>query len=105
MTMDHITLADVRWTQIGPGVERGELRPTKPGAGAALLRFAKGSYTGAHRHPGGEELFVLSGKLRVGDRILKPGDYLYTPPDGVNDAEAFEDSIVFQNQPDSAVLL
>ncbi|HEX7007596.1 MAG TPA: cupin domain-containing protein [Alphaproteobacteria bacterium] len=105
MTMMHIALADVLWKEIGPGVERGELRPTKPGAGAALLRFAKGSHTGAHRHPGGEELFVLSGRLRIGDRILEPGAYLYTPPDGINDAEAYEETIVFQYQPEPAELL
>jgi len=105
MTMMHIALADVLWKEIGPGVERGELRPTKPGAGAALLRFAKGSHTGAHRHPGGEGLFVLSGRLRIGDRILEPGAYLYTPPDGINDAEAYEETIVFQYQPEPAELL
>ena len=105
MTMMHIALADVLWKEIGPGVERGELRPIKPGAGAALLRFAKGSHAGAHRHPGGEELFVLSGRLRIGDRILEPGAYLYTPPDGINDAEAYEETIVFQYQPEPAQLL
>jgi quercetin dioxygenase-like cupin family protein len=105
MNMDHLALADVQWREIAAGVERGELRPIKPGAGTALLRFAKGSSTRAHRHPGGEELFVLHGRLRIGDKILGPGDYLYTPPEGVNDAEAFEDTIVFQYQPEPIVYL
>lgn len=95
---DHITLADVQWREIAPGVERGELRATKPGAGAAVLRFAAGSTSGAHRHPGGEELFVLHGRLRLGTTVLNAGDYHYTPPGGVNDAEAYEDTIVFQSQ-------
>jgi quercetin dioxygenase-like cupin family protein len=103
--MDFVAFAEVLWREIAPGVERGELRPTKPGAGAAVLRFAKGSCAGLHRHPGGEELFMLSGRLRIGDQVLDPGDYLYTPPNGINDAEAIEDVVLFQLQPESAVFL
>ena len=95
---EHITFADVQWREIAPGVERGELRATKPGAGAALLRFAAGSTSGDHRHPGGEDLFVLRGRLRLGTAVLSAGDYRYTPPGGVNDAEAYEETIVFQLQ-------
>jgi quercetin dioxygenase-like cupin family protein len=99
---EHIALADVQWREIAPGVERGELRATKPGAGAALLRFAAGSSSGDHRHPDGEELFVLRGRLRLGTAVLGAGDYHYTPPGGVNDAEAYEDTILFQIQPTPA---
>ncbi|MEU1985457.1 cupin domain-containing protein [Nocardia sp. NPDC019395] len=96
--MLHIRLGDVEWSEIAPGVERGELPPDMAGAGAALLRFAAGARSGAHRHPEGEELFLLSGSLRVGEVVMGVGDYLYTPPNGVNDAEAYEDTIVFQHQ-------
>jgi quercetin dioxygenase-like cupin family protein len=99
---EHIALADVQWREIAPGVERGELRATKPGAGAALLRFAAGSSSGDHRHPEGEELFVLLGRLRLGSAVLSAGDYHYTPPGGINDAEAYEDTILFQIQPTPA---
>ncbi len=102
---DRRALADTRWTQTAPGLERGELRTTQPGAGAAVLRFSAGATTGAHRHPGGEELFLFSGRLRVGEAVLGPGDYLYTPPGGINDAEAYEDTIVFQVQPYPAEFL
>ncbi|RZT86796.1 ChrR-like protein with cupin domain [Pseudonocardia sediminis] len=98
MAMDHVTLDAVTWRETAPGVERGELPPGAPGAGAAVLRFAAGATTADHRHPAGEELFVFSGRLRIGDKTLGPGDYLYTPPGGANDVEAFEDSIVFQHQ-------
>lgn len=103
--MDHITLDALDWHEIAPGVERGELRPSTPGAGSAVLRFAAGSTSGDHRHPGGEELFLLSGRLRIDDTVLSPGDYLYTPPGGVNDAQAYEDSIVFQRQSEPAEFL
>lgn len=96
---EHVRLADVQWHEIAPGVERGELRSTEPGAGAAVLRFAAGSTSGEHRHPGGEDLFVLTGRLRLGRAVLNTGDYHYTPPGGVNDAEAYEDTIVFLTQP------
>jgi quercetin dioxygenase-like cupin family protein len=102
---EHIALADVQWREIAPGVERGELRANKPGAGAALLRFAAGSSSGDHRHPDGEELFVLRGRLRLGTAVLGAGDYHYTPPGGVNDAEAYEDAILFQIQPTPAEFL
>lgn len=49
--MHHMTLADVEWQQIAPGVFRGELRILEPGAGAAVLRFTAGSTSGEHRHP------------------------------------------------------
>ena len=35
-----------------------------------------------HDHPGGEEVFVVEGDLRVGADRLTAGDYLYTPPSG-----------------------
>jgi quercetin dioxygenase-like cupin family protein len=95
-----VRAADIVWRQIAPGVERGELRAGKPGAGTALLRFVKGSVVGDHIHPGGEELFLVSGSLRIGRWFLRPGDYLYTGCNGVNDAEALEDSLVLQMQPE-----
>jgi len=61
-----------------------------------VLRFAAGRTSGDHRHPGGEE---LCGRLRLGSTVLGAGDYHYTPPGGINDAEAYEDTIVFQTQP------
>jgi quercetin dioxygenase-like cupin family protein len=105
MNMTQVAMSDVQWSEIAPGVERGELRATQRGARAALLRFAAGATSGDHRHPAGEELFLFSGRLRIGDAVLAAGDYLYTPPGGVNNAEAYEDSIVFQIQTQPAEFL
>ncbi|HEV8474555.1 MAG TPA: cupin domain-containing protein [Methylomirabilota bacterium] len=52
------------------------------GASTALIRFDAGTRFPAHNHPGGEEVFVVEGDLRIGGDLLGPGDYLYTPPDG-----------------------
>lgn len=49
-----------------------------------LLRFDAGAAYPEHRHPAGEEAFVLEGEVRFGARNLRAGDYLYTPPGGTH---------------------
>ena len=46
-----------------------------------LLKFEPGSSYPAHNHPGGEEIFVLEGDIRLGKDHLRAGDYLFTAPD------------------------
>lgn len=43
-----------------------------------LLKFEAGATYPLHNHPGGEEIFVLEGAVKVGKDFLKAGDYLYT---------------------------
>jgi quercetin dioxygenase-like cupin family protein len=45
-----------------------------------LLRFEPGATYPYHNHPGGEEIFVLSGEAILESVTLSQGDYLYTPP-------------------------
>lgn len=47
-----------------------------------LLKFEAGATYPAHNHPGGEEIFVLEGDLKLGKDHLHAGDYLYTAPNG-----------------------
>ncbi|MBI1760574.1 MAG: cupin domain-containing protein [Acidobacteria bacterium] len=49
-----------------------------------LLKFEAGATYPAHNHPGGEEVFVLEGDLKLGKDHLHAGDYLYTVPNGVH---------------------
>lgn len=44
-----------------------------------LLKFEPGASYPYHNHPGGEEIFVLSGDAILEDVQLSEGDYLYTP--------------------------
>lgn len=44
-----------------------------------LLRFEPGASYPYHNHPGGEEIFVLSGEAILENTVLSEGDYLYTP--------------------------
>ena len=41
----------------------------------ACLKMAPGHRYPHHAHPGVEEVFVLEGDLRLGDTVLRPGDY------------------------------
>lgn len=43
-----------------------------------LLKFDAGSTYPLHNHPGGEEIFVLEGDVKVGKDEMQTGDYLYT---------------------------
>ncbi|MET0635655.1 MAG: cupin domain-containing protein [Chitinophagaceae bacterium] len=44
-----------------------------------LLKFEPGATYPYHNHPGGEEIFVLSGEAILENVTLCEGDYLYTP--------------------------
>lgn len=44
-----------------------------------LLKFEAGATYPYHNHPGGEEIFVLSGEAILENVTLAEGDYLYTP--------------------------
>lgn len=94
MIPSHIPFAEATWIDVGGGVQMAPLRVVGAGAGVAYLRFEAGGRAGAHRHPGGEDLYVISGSLRVGDRELDAGDYLHTPPGGVHDAVAPDGALV-----------
>ena len=45
-----------------------------------ILKFEAGASYPYHRHPAGEELFVLEGNTIIEGALLTKGDYLYTPP-------------------------
>ncbi|MCB1024901.1 MAG: cupin domain-containing protein [Acidobacteria bacterium] len=43
-----------------------------------LLKFEAGATYPLHDHPGGEEIFVLEGDIKLGKDELHAGDYLFT---------------------------
>lgn len=86
------TRAFVPWER---GAEVAILRVHDTGGVTTLTRFAAGARGRLHGHPGGEELFVVSGRARIGGEIVEAGDYLYTPPGAVHDVEAFEETLLF----------
>ena len=85
-----------------PGVELGLLRRHEGGGLTFLMRMQKGARAERHGHPGGEETYLLSGRLRIDRRaaadgqsrpsvVLEPGDYLFVPPGELHEGEAEED--------------
>ena len=46
-----------------------------------LLKFEAGATYPLHNHPGGEEIFVLEGDVKLGKDELQTGDYLFTAID------------------------
>jgi quercetin dioxygenase-like cupin family protein len=97
---------DRQWTPTEtPGLDYAVMRPNETGGATLLLRFEEGVVGAAHTHPGGEELFVVSGDITIGDQRLAAGDYLYTPPDGVHEALAHTPTILLLQLPKLPVFL
>jgi quercetin dioxygenase-like cupin family protein len=93
------------WREVAPGVEFSNLRAHDGENGLTLLvRMAKGALARLHHHPGGEETFILSGKLRVGEHHLVAGDYLWTPPGVAHEGHAEEETMFFVVLPDGLLL-
>jgi quercetin dioxygenase-like cupin family protein len=98
--MTHKSAAGRTWKPGGyDGVEFCALRRNDTGGGAALVRIAKGARFPAHDHPGGEEVYVVSGRALIGGEPVAAGDYFYTPPGGVHDLRAEEDTVLFVTTP------
>ena len=60
--------------------------PTDSEPATARVHFSDGAVTNWHHHPGGQLLFVVSGRGRVGTRddasvSLEPGTLVVAPPD------------------------
>lgn len=98
--------AERSWTPTETaGLDYSVIRPNGDGGATIFLKFAKGVVGAEHTHPGGEELFVVSGDITIGGRRLKTGDYLYTPPGENHDAEAHEETVLFMCLPKLPVFL
>jgi quercetin dioxygenase-like cupin family protein len=96
----HLRGEDGPWKPTGsPGIDLRVLLQNAEGGGTALIRFAPGSRALTHDHPGGEELYVLRGRIRVGERWLSEGDYLMTPPGQPHDAQAETETLLYVSTP------
>jgi quercetin dioxygenase-like cupin family protein len=90
---------------IAPGVELGVLRRHLGGGMTFLVRMQEGARAPHHDHPGGEETYVLSGKLRIESRRasgraepdveLAAGDYFFAPAGETHDGIAVEPHTLF----------
>lgn len=93
------------WTSAGyEGAERVLLRATKEEGRTYLVRLKAGARGFQHRHGAGEDVLVLSGKIRLAGEVLGPGDYMYTEPGEEHFLEAIEDSVVYASTPKPVVV-
>ena len=93
-----VTTRDAAWSALEPGVDYVLLKADAAGF-TTLTRFAAGTVGGWHTHPGGEELFVVSGEAKIGGRVVRAGDYVETPSDGRHRVEALADTVLFVRLP------
>jgi quercetin dioxygenase-like cupin family protein len=107
MDLIRINAADRKWGALphGKGVSLAPLLPNGHGGGSALLRFEPKSKFPAHDHPGGEEVYGVEGSQRIGQQTLRVGDYLWTPPGGVHDAESEQGCVIFLSAPEGIKVL
>ena len=86
-----------------PGVEMCVLRAHPEGGVTCLVRMQKGARAERHGHPGGEETFVLTGKLLIDQRadaeersqpdaVVSTGEYFFAPAGETHEGYAEEDT-------------
>jgi quercetin dioxygenase-like cupin family protein len=73
------------WEQAAPGIHVKILaKNPEIDSVSMLVRLDPGTDYPAHRHAGIEELHLLHGVLRVDDRTLYPGDFIYSEAGSVD---------------------
>src|SRR5215813_6097 len=89
------------------GVHVKVLRFDEPSGRAPtiLLKFEPGATYPSHLHPGGEEIFVLEGDIRLGKDDLFAGDYLYTAPNNVHAVRSEGGCIVLVSVPQAVQVI
>ncbi|MFN7975508.1 MAG: cupin domain-containing protein [Acidobacteriota bacterium] len=83
--------AGVSWKKLAHDVETG--------LSTVLLRFAPGARYGAHRHPEGEQYFVLEGSLEDMGRSYGAGTYVRHLPGSVHAPSSREGCLLFVTLP------
>jgi anti-sigma factor ChrR (cupin superfamily) len=83
--------AGVSWKKLAYDPETGR--------SAVLLRFEPGAAYAAHRHPEGEEYFVLAGSLEDGGKSYGAGTYVKHPPRSVHRPSSKEGCLLLVTLP------
>jgi len=94
------------FTSRSPGVELCVLRMHPEGGSTFLVRIQKGARAERHGHPGGEETYVVSGRIRIDRRVdankqpqpdllLSEGDHFFAPAGEVHEGVAEDDCTLF----------
>lgn len=103
MAMTLTPSRGLTWRPIREGVTLAPLNMAG-GAGSFLMRFEAGSRSPAHDHPGGEEIYVVSGEGRLDGLAFGPGDFIHTPPGEGHTLHALSEVVIHVNLPLAVVV-
>jgi quercetin dioxygenase-like cupin family protein len=94
-----VRFQDIEWqAHPVPGVEVSILHTDSIAQRiSGVLKAAPGMQYPLHRHAGVEEIFMISGDLRVGTEIYGPGDYLRSCPGSVHAPHSQDGCMFFFN--------
>lgn len=100
------TASDRAWLPTDyPGIDRCVFRLSPAGGRTSLLRMQAGTRFPRHRHGGGEEVLVIAGCVKLGDAVLRAGDFLFTDAGEEHDVAALEDAVIYVSSDRATQLL
>lgn len=82
-----------------------QIDETQKRAPTILLKFDAGAAYPAHNHPGGEEIFVLEGDIKLGKDHLYAGDYLYTAPGNIHAVRSINGCVILLKAPQEVEII
>jgi quercetin dioxygenase-like cupin family protein len=103
MAMQLTATRDAAWRPVRDGVTLAPLK-MEHGKGTFLMHYEPGSRSPAHTHPGGEEIYVVSGRGRLDDLPIKAGDFIFTPPGEGHTLHAETEVVIHVVLPEPVVL-
>ncbi|MCB1915854.1 MAG: cupin domain-containing protein [Rhodocyclaceae bacterium] len=74
----RVPLSEADWQRMLPGVRVHRIDPQQR---AVMIELAPGASLPFHRHHENEECVVLRGDVRLGEIVVRPGDYHLAPAD------------------------
>jgi len=89
----------------GPGIYRKMLHGDRETEYTSLLKLDPDTRFPKHRHPAGEELLVLEGRIKIEDVWYEAGCYVYTPPAAVHDVFSDTGAVMLLRMPAPAEIL
>jgi quercetin dioxygenase-like cupin family protein len=101
-----VDLRQIEW-EAGrrPGITRKMLRGDRGGDYTTFLKLDPGVRFPKHRHPSGEELLVVEGRIQIEGRWYESSCYVYTPPGAVHDVFTDTGAVMLIRMPAPAEML
>lgn len=95
-----------QWSPSGyVGIDFCWLYKNPNGGGTALLCLQKNASLPQHKHPGWEQIYVLSGKIRYRDTLMVPGDHVITEKEETHYLVAVEPSMFLTTSEKDGVII